>query len=475
MRNLLFISLLLSLSINGFAQSRRVNPNVQKSANSAASAMAELTVKQMFDETNVYAKTKFAEFEEKKLPFNEKLYKQTMQERKQLAAKYATVISARPGLAGDDFYYLGILYRIAENDEVSAEILRKFLASENPAAEKLQTARPIVTVDAARRKNFDEAEKLLSDYLKAEPVKLSERARMEKELAESYQKEKNFAKAASHAEEALRATKAIFTDTASRAQALNQMLDTGMLVFKIHKESGKPKEAENALEDLRKTAALVQSSSLYYLAADENIKYLIETNRKPQALRMYSDVLSQATQDFKSKPLQQDIVQRLKRREKHYKLLGETAPELADIDRWLSGQPQTLANMRGKVVLLDFWATWCAPCIDAFPSLIEWHQTFQKDGLEILGITKYYGQAEGFTVDNAAEIDFLNRFKKANRLPYNFVVAKESTSQNLYGVIGIPTAVLIDRKGVIRFIETGSSENREEEIRAEIIKLLAEK
>jgi thiol-disulfide isomerase/thioredoxin len=173
--------------------------------------------------------------------------------------------------------------------------------------------------------------------------------------------------------------------------------------------------------------------------------------------------------------LQQDIVQRLKRREKHYKLLGETAPELADIDRWLSGQPQTLANMRGKVVLLDFWATWCVPCIDAFPSLIEWHQTFQKDGLEILGITKYYGQAEGFTVDNAAEIDFLNRFKKANRLPYNFVVAKESTSQNLYGVIGIPTAVLIDRKGVIRFIETGSSENREEEIRAEIIKLLAEK
>jgi len=475
MRKLFFITLLLSLSIGSFAQSRRVNPNIQRSANPATSALDELTFKQMFDETNGYAKAKFAEFEDKKLPFNEKLYKQTLQERKQLAAKYATAISTRPNLSGEDFYYLGMLHWIAENADVAAETLRKFFASENPATEKLQIARPIVTVDAARSKKFDEAEKLLSDYLKAEPVKASERARMESELAKSYRGEKDFTKAETHAAEAFRATKTIFTDLPTGTQALSQLLDAGMLVFEIYRDSGRTKEAGDALEDLRKTAALIQSTLLYYYAIDANIKYLIETNRKLLALQMYRDAPTQATRDFAPKPLQQDILRRLKMREKHYKLLGETAPELTDIDRWFPGNPQTLASMRGKVVLLDFWATWCAPCIDAFPSLIEWHQTFQKDGLEILGVTKYHGAAEGFRVDNAAELEFLQRFRRANRLPYDFVVAKHTGNQINYGATAIPTAVLIDRKGVIRYIETGSSENREEEIREMIIKLLAER
>lgn len=475
MRKLLFTALLLSLSISGFAQSRRVNPNVQRSANSTVNAADELTVKQMFDETNAYAKAKFAEFEDKKLAFDDKLYRQTLQERKQLAAKYAATIAARPGLSGEDFYYLGMLYRIAENAEVAAENLRKFFATENPGAEKLQIARPIVAVDAARRKNFDEAEKLLADYLKAEPVKASEHARMEGELAKSYRKERNFARAASHAAEALRQTKAIFTDSASRAQALDQLLAAGMLVFEIYKDDGKPKEAENALEDLRKTGVLVQSTSLYFYAADENIKFLIETNRKPQALQMYADILKQTTKDFPAKPLQEEVLRRLKTREKPYKLLGETAPELKDVDRWLPGSAQTLASLRGRVVLLDFWATWCVPCIEAFPSLIEWHQTYQKDGLEILAVTKYHGEAEGFPVDNAAEIDFLQRFKRANRLPFSFVVAKDTGNQLTYGATAIPTVVLIDRKGVVRYVATGAGESREEEIREMIVKLLAEK
>lgn len=476
MRKVFLFLLFFLLSVTTPAQSRRVNPRASTPVNTMTAALNDLSVEQMFNEANTYAKTKFAEYELKKIPYTENLYKQTVLDQKQMAAKYAALVSARPNLVGMDFYYLGMLNWLAENGENATDAFQKFLAkNDSTAVEKSQTARSIIVVVAARRKNFGEAEKLLGEYLKAEPIKLSERAKMESELAKNYVEQKDFERALPHAEEAFRATKAVFKDASSRTRALNELLISGMTVFEIHKNSGKPKQADAALEELRKTAVLFQSNEIYYAAVDENIKYLIETGRKLLGLQMFEDTLAQAARDFTSKPLQTDIERRLKKRERHYKLLGETAPEIVNIDRFLEGQPKTLASLRGKVVYLDFWATWCAPCLEAFPSLIEWHQDYQKDGLEILGLTKYYGTAEGFNVDNAAELNFLARFKKAHRLPYEFVVTKDNTSQLTYGAGAIPTTVLIDRRGVIRFIEAGSSASRQTEIHAMIKKLLAEK
>lgn len=475
MRYILILAFVLTFSITFFAQSGRIAPKNAISADSSVNELKNLTAEQMFNEANNYAKLKFAEFERQKVPFSDDLYKKTVSEQKQMAAKYATHLSTRQTLSPDDFYYLGMLHWLAENADGAGEAFGKFLASEKPAAEKAQAARSVIVIFSARRKNFVEAEKMLAEYLKNEPVKMSERSVMANELAENYRSEKNYAKAAVHAEEAYAAAKVLFKDWSSRARALNELLKSAVIAFEIYRTDGKQTQADAVLDDLQKTGMAVESSSIYFNAIDRKIKYLIETGRKPLALRTYSETLEQVKKDFTAKPLQEEVVRNLKKRDPHYKLLGETAPELTSIGRWFPGQPMTFSNLRGKVILLDFWATWCAPCIASFPSLVELHDTYQRDGLVILGVTRYYGAVQGMSADENAEFDFLQKFRKSYNLPYDLVVAKGQTNQQNYGANGIPTAVLIDRKGIVRYIETGTSANRESELQKVIVNLLAEK
>jgi cytochrome c biogenesis protein CcmG, thiol:disulfide interchange protein DsbE len=115
--------------------------------------------------------------------------------------------------------------------------------------------------------------------------------------------------------------------------------------------------------------------------------------------------------------------------------IGTAAPDFAvqDADHKIA-----LSDLHGKVVVLNFWATWCSPCVEEMPSLVQLQQRFKDKGVTVLGIS--------IDVDG----DAYHKFLKDYKIDFPTVRDPDQKTSSLYGTFKWPETYIIDRNGIVR-------------------------
>jgi thiol-disulfide isomerase/thioredoxin len=150
-------------------------------------------------------------------------------------------------------------------------------------------------------------------------------------------------------------------------------------------------------------------------------------------------------------------------------LLGQPAPEIEVAD-WVLGQPTTLAEQRGSVVMLEFWARWCRPCLAMFPMLRDLHRRYHEHGLTILALTRYGpGPAGDPAGQRVSERNAICQTIADRGLEIAIGIAPDGRLQQRYGAIGMPTFALVDRTGTVRF---ASATPDKTEVERAVVRLL---
>ena len=114
-------------------------------------------------------------------------------------------------------------------------------------------------------------------------------------------------------------------------------------------------------------------------------------------------------------------------------VVHSVAPDFSLRD--LNNQPLDLANYRGKVVLLDFWATWCTPCRGEIPHFVEFQDKYRDQGLQVIGISMDDGPKP------------VREFYQEFKMNYPVALGNEKVAEAYGGVLGLPVTFLIGRDG----------------------------
>ena len=143
------------------------------------------------------------------------------------------------------------------------------------------------------------------------------------------------------------------------------------------------------------------------------------------------------------------------RKAKAAALVGQPAPELHF--NWSSKEGlKTLSDLKGQVVVLDFWATWCGPCIGSFPQVREHVAHFKGAPVTFLGVTSIQGYVANMgpridtSGDPVREMALMSEFMKAKEITWDVVFSEEKVFNPDYGIASIPYVAIIAPDGTVR-------------------------
>ncbi len=141
---------------------------------------------------------------------------------------------------------------------------------------------------------------------------------------------------------------------------------------------------------------------------------------------------------------------------------GQKAPTFSA--KALDGkQSVSLSDLRGKVVYLDFWASWCGPCAAALPAIDQLQKEYGSKGFEVLAVN----------VDS--DVEAAQRFLSRRPVGYPSVSDPKGAIPERFSVETMPTSFLIDRNGVVRYVHKGFRRGDEEKLRSHIESLVAKR
>ncbi len=143
------------------------------------------------------------------------------------------------------------------------------------------------------------------------------------------------------------------------------------------------------------------------------------------------------------------------------RLVGKPAPAIEGED--FDGKPFKLADLKGSVVVMDFWATWCGPCVQAMPAIQKLSEDFAGKPVVVLGINR----------DHAGSEKQVLRFLDKKKITFRQIKDFDSDIGEAFSVTGIPCLVLVDREGVVQDITVGMSPASKKELADKIDRLLA--